>query len=572
MVSKKELNFNREMVKALRPLLRRVQLNFFLVRLPFILAAGLFAAAEVLFISRLFPWENARWYAGIAFVVLGGLAFGMAFIKRPGVWEAARAGDDLGLKERLTTALVDQSGALWEKQREDALKSLQKIVPRRDLPLQFPVKSWGPALVALVALLLTIILPNPMDELLDRQKRAREEIEEEKKRITHLVEEIRRREPVLTETEKEILAALEQLEERLKRAGEAEESIKALSRTEEELNVLLRKEEEKERSLAEVAEILSRSDLTSSLAEAIREGDGETIRKALEKLAQELKGLASEEMASLADILEEAAGRARADLGRNALAGAAKSLSAGTLTEAVKQLLQAGEQWARFREGNTPQTLAKAISTVQEARRQIAQASSILTVAMSGSSGSPQAAPGAGGNGGESGQGISGNSASSAAGPGAVSESGGAQSGQGNGHGTAGGQGREDSQGGGSAGGAGLGSGNGNAGSNHPLGPGQPGTTPELPTPNLTGNYEMIYDPITRLEVDGHPSVVPAQAGEGASGYRETLNGITVPGLIRPYNEVLTEYREQARRHLDRSYIPPAMEDIVRDYFSSLEP
>jgi hypothetical protein len=39
-----------------------------------------------------------------------------------------------------------------------------------------------------------------------------------------------------------------------------------------------------------------------------------------------------------------------------------------------------------------------------------------------------------------------------------------------------------------------------------------------------------------------------------------------------PYNEVFSDYSEAANRALDQDYIPLGLRDVVRDYFSSLEP
>ena len=43
------------------------------------------------------------------------------------------------------------------------------------------------------------------------------------------------------------------------------------------------------------------------------------------------------------------------------------------------------------------------------------------------------------------------------------------------------------------------------------------------------------------------------------------------PGRLRPYNEVLGEYAEQARDHMERSPVPQGYKDLVRRYFAELE-
>lgn len=40
---------------------------------------------------------------------------------------------------------------------------------------------------------------------------------------------------------------------------------------------------------------------------------------------------------------------------------------------------------------------------------------------------------------------------------------------------------------------------------------------------------------------------------------------------MMPWQEVLTEYRDEAVQTMDSQDIPPGMKDLVRDYFSSLQ-
>lgn len=39
-----------------------------------------------------------------------------------------------------------------------------------------------------------------------------------------------------------------------------------------------------------------------------------------------------------------------------------------------------------------------------------------------------------------------------------------------------------------------------------------------------------------------------------------------------PYNQVFSDYSNSATRSLESDYIPLGLRDVVRDYFSSLEP
>jgi hypothetical protein len=83
--------------------------------------------------------------------------------------------------------------------------------------------------------------------------------------------------------------------------------------------------------------------------------------------------------------------------------------------------------------------------------------------------------------------------------------------------------------------------------------------------------FEPIYDP-RRIGGQGDEQMVlepdagnvPVQEGEFA---QNPTGDVTVP-----YNQVFSDYRDAANRALESDYIPLGMRDVVRDYFSSLEP
>jgi hypothetical protein len=84
------------------------------------------------------------------------------------------------------------------------------------------------------------------------------------------------------------------------------------------------------------------------------------------------------------------------------------------------------------------------------------------------------------------------------------------------------------------------------------------------------GEYEKIYDP-ARLGRAGETSYVKGQEGSGPQQTVEIDNPDIVPDSMLPYQQVIGEYSQAARESLNRSVIPAATQDLVRDYFSSLE-
>lgn len=374
-MGKKETNFNAEIAGALQPLLKRVRFNFYLSKLPGILTGGLVGCTTVFLLARLFPWENSRIIAGGVFLLCALLVGAFMVKQRPGVWEAARVGDDLGLQERLTTALVINEGVFFEKIRDDALSSLKSINLEQELLLKVPRKGWFPGGMILVALLLTLFLPNPMDDVVAQRKQEKAEIKKQAATIEKLVQDIKKQETQLSDTGKEILAALEDLKKQLDKAKEGKEAISALSQAEEKLEESFKKEEEKQQTLSQVAQTMANLGLTSPVAEKIKSGDTKGFQEEMGKLAEAIKNLTLQERQALAQTLSTAATKAPGTVMQNSLSNASQNLTAGQLTEAMKNITQASQQMVQMMPGNTPQTLAQALATSQGARMQIAQAS-----------------------------------------------------------------------------------------------------------------------------------------------------------------------------------------------------
>ena len=72
--------------------------------------------------------------------------------------------------------------------------------------------------------------------------------------------------------------------------------------------------------------------------------------------------------------------------------------------------------------------------------------------------------------------------------------------------------------------------------------------------PNDGNNVELAPD----------DSNAPVREGD----FSENPNGqVTVP-----YNQVFSDYADAANHALDSDYVPLGLRDVVRDYFTSLEP
>lgn len=89
--------------------------------------------------------------------------------------------------------------------------------------------------------------------------------------------------------------------------------------------------------------------------------------------------------------------------------------------------------------------------------------------------------------------------------------------------------------------------------------------------PDSRGTFEKIYAP-SLLGGDGKATGVQGSEGQGSEDIVETPAGPVTAGDLRPYDEVYSDYAEQARSSLDRRPIPAGVRDLVRRYFTAIQP
>ncbi|PJF25768.1 MAG: hypothetical protein CUN53_11105 [Phototrophicales bacterium] len=86
------------------------------------------------------------------------------------------------------------------------------------------------------------------------------------------------------------------------------------------------------------------------------------------------------------------------------------------------------------------------------------------------------------------------------------------------------------------------------------------------------GDFEQVYAPRriggepgeTTIELESNPDGLPMTEGEFASN--------PAGQSLVPYADVFGDYRGAANRALDSGYVPLGLRDVVREYFTSLEP
>jgi hypothetical protein len=488
---------------------------------PWGAAVGLGLSLLLALATRLWPMLVVRHLvaaAGLLALVGASVGLAVSWLRPHSLSRLAFTFDRrFGLAERLVTAVEIGDGRLRtsrtmaEAQLADTLAVAARVVPRSALPL----RASRPALLAcaavVAALVLSLWLPNPRQEALVQEQAVRAEVEE---RIGEL-EAVR---AGLDEVEGLDEVGREMLLQAL------DEAISALERS---LDVGGVTPEEALAALAEAEQALAELDdpgaaaVEAGLDRAAGEmADSELMHEIAEALAAGDYARAAEELAAYAgDEGRELSREEELELSRE-LAAAAEAL-AGSDAELAERLAEAVEAIER--------------GDLDEAREAIRAAAEQL---------------GAAGDRVERQQAMEGALAGLQEGREQVVQAAGARPGEGEKPSLAGVSGQPGGQ---------------------PSIPGvqtQPGHHEDA---GSAAPYDEVYVP-SRLGEEGL-GVNVGREGEDGVGVGEAPHLLPEEGRANvPYREVYADYAEQAGVALEGSHIPLGYKDLVRDYFSSLEP
>ncbi len=490
------------------------------------LAGGTALAVILLAVSWFLPWEGALLWSGISLAagLVGGLIYGLAL--RPSIMDSAIHADRLtGLADRLSTAweLRDAETPIAGLQRENAISSVKNKRPSDFISLLPRGKAFLPWLACLVVAALLATLPNPMDRVIQERQEFQTQVEKALEEVAEAEEELTGPDSPLTEEQLAALQeALEKLKEALEQAETAPEALKALSEAEDTLKLLEQQTAQAE-ALQDIGDALAGLPFTQELGQALASGDEAALSEASSALAEQLGSMTPEELQELSSALQQAANAAasRNEDIAGALREAAKAIASGNTGEGAAALSDLEGALAALQDSAASQTaLEQALASLKDAR------SFVSGIA---------AQPGQG-----SGEGS------------------GSGSGEGSGEGSGSGSGSGQGSGSGSGQGSGTGTGTGSGGGQGGGGAGnQPGSQQGDETGRLTTGGETVFVPGTGPD---DPAEVQTGPGSGA-----------IPGVLRPYTEVIGDYADQAAEHMERNPLPAGYEDIVRRYFSELE-
>ena len=492
------------------------------------LGAGLGITVGLLAVARFVPWPDVLTWGAVATLAAttAGLAYGL--LRTPSLEAVAREADRLlGLSDRLGTAweFRHTNSTFAVLQRQNALDLARGRAPAERVRIRPGRNHFLPIPVGLVLIGLLLTLPNPMNLVIQQREQFQQQLAEAIEEIQETQEEVAQPDSSLSAEERANLEeALEKLKETLREAETAPEALAALSDAEEQVNLLREPKAGQDKEVQAVGASLAASSVTQGLGLALLSMDEAALLNAMSDLAEQLNSMSEGELQDLAAALQQAANAAT---GNEALAGslrqASRAIASGNPETALEEL---ADRLATLQGG------VAALETLEGTQTGLQSARSVIT-------GVAQVqAPG----GQASGQQQNGGGSEPRAGQGGRN---------GNGEGTGQGMGQGSPVG---EGGRGLGPGGGTGGS----GAGnQPGARQGDATGRLLTEGETVFVPSTG---PGVPTEVRERPGQGIA-----------PGRLRPYNEVLGEYSEQAREHMERSPVPQGYKDLVRRYFAELE-
>ena len=436
------------------------------------------------------------------------------------------------LKERVSTAIElsqhRHPNPTWqEMQLNDALESTRSIIPKKGLKWHTPKLEIFILIIASLLILGTWFYGQGVFRKAEIAIQNQQLIESEIDNLEALISEIESNQQLSNEDKEALLSSLEETLEDLNQSDSIEEAVSVLSEAQQSLEELGAPESVEFEGLQLAGEELSRdqNSLLSQLSEAFRQGNFPAVAEALEEL--DLSKLSRQELASLSEMLLETAqqmGSSAPELAKQ-FQQAAENLQTDDLQSAQTALNDASEtlldivQTAEFTK--TSQQIADNLATSQE--RMIAGAmfnsSAVNNAAQPNSSESPSTEQ----------KGSFGSQASSGEFEEAVKP------------------GKES------------------------------GLTPLTPNNTAGGSTEKQYDSIYAPQRLGGTSETELSLSTGQDRDNNALGGINSSFEQNaqsqvPYSEIYSSYEGIIQHALEAGSIPLALQPIVRDYFSSLNP
>ena len=457
-----------------------------------------------------------------------------SLLTKPSNHMAATLYDDYVGDDRVKTALLylkDES-VMSRLQRRDALSHMENQlieVGKRKVQL-IDWKKLAMIFILISVTSVALSFPNAVMETAAEQKVDKRIAKETKKELRRLPNQEKNKE-------------LEELKKLATEAKTSDELLKKLVQQEKEL------EEKRQTALKEEQKLNELSDTMKEFkkfSKALSELDTEMLPMALDELQKKIPTLSEEQQKALERVLSEVTNQTVPPL---------SELSDEQLEELLKQL-----------EINLEKMVASAteLSQVTNLQQQVQKMATSLNQNMASaglqssnqlsfaSSTNPSTQMQNNGQSNQSGQNQGGTNSNTNG----KGQNGQGQSQNGQGQGTGGGSGQ----------GAGTGNGTGGSGSS--------GNGTGTGTGTGTGFGQGSRNLTIPEKLEGNETVENdfGKIGEGSGEQQVAPDAPVLKGSVRPYEEVYGQYEQSYRESVERMDLPGYLEDVVKDYFSELNP
>lgn len=504
-------------------------LTWYLRGLAAALALSLLIGGVGLYQARLLKREFLALV--ISFIVILPALFGItAYLWKIKTLKAAQYFDRaFHLEERVSTALELQnenhSAEMIQKQLDDAVSASHRIQPRRDLPLRFSKIDLASAVF--FALLISILWfrGETLFIAASQQRAVEQAIAAQQTQIEEIIKEINANQSLTDEQKQALAKPLNEALSGLKENPSVEGAVSTLVSTSEKLQAMSSEQAgQSMQALKQTGSSLASQEGTPLESVGKDLASGNFVKAATDLANMDLSQMSAEELQKLAAQLESMA-----------------STLASTNPQLAQQLTNAAQA---IRSGD----MAGAQQAMASAASQLAQAGQQISASQTASQAAGQLQQGAG----------------------QILAAGGGQPSQAN----ASTPGQSNQQSGQSNGGGGSGSGSGSAPQSNQSGS-EAGSSP-IPQNNGAGNggesaYQKIYAPSLLGGAGGDTLGLPTSGENGDVVGTSPTTAENGQSLV-PYTEVYSQYNQFNRQAIENGEVPAQFMDVVRSYFSSLQP
>jgi len=526
------------------------------------LAGGLALSLICAILARIFPIFDTTTLIALAVtsaVSGGAIAIAWPWIRAsrytPATW-ARRFDAQFHLKERLSTAVELREGIVSTRnehmrtdQHDDAIAAASNVNIRRLLPFRISPRFILASLVIAVALVITIALPNPQQQVLANRAQMQQVEQEQLQQLEEAKKQVEQSKALTDDQKKQIVQALNDAEQALSDPNSTpEKALAAINDAQAKLDAVRDQTfADKRDDLQRAGQSLSPDELTNPLANALENGNFQKAADQMSNLTQHNgKPLTAEERQRVANQLDQMARNIQNTNQPTAqqLRDAAQSLrdqqdkaAQAALNQVAQTLNQVAQKQA------VEQQLSETQAGIEDARRAISEAAQKAAASTQGTQQSQSSQTAAQGQ--KASSNPQGNPSQNA---GAAAEE----------------QTAADRQ-------AGAASGSSGQLSNAPSGASNGQGDNAHHEDTGTDNSVMVAG---RVSVPGQNVVLPDDKGKTVANPNANANanpGVSNQSSV-PYQQVYTEYAKTADDAIQNGSVPSNLRDFVRDYFSSLNP